>query len=43
MCGKIPRLLGVKIKEYVFDGPQIKCLMSDEKFDAIMNTTELEA
>lgn len=26
----------------VFDGPQIRSFMADDKFDATMNTTELE-
>ncbi|GBP66068.1 hypothetical protein EVAR_37530_1 [Eumeta japonica] len=38
-----PRLSDAKIKEGVFDGPQIRSLMADEKFDATMNNTELDA
>lgn len=34
---KTPRLSDAKIKGGVFDGPQIRSLMADEKFDATMN------
>ncbi|GBP69983.1 hypothetical protein EVAR_50752_1 [Eumeta japonica] len=37
------RLSDAKIKEGVFDGPQIRFLMADENFDATMNNTELDA
>ncbi|CAH1111013.1 unnamed protein product [Psylliodes chrysocephalus] len=43
LCQKFPRLSDAKIKEGVFDGPQIRSLMTDERFDTTMNTTELEA
>lgn len=43
LCKKIPRLSDAKIKEGVFDGPQIRSLMADEKFDATMNNTESDA
>ncbi|GBP61571.1 Gamma-aminobutyric acid type B receptor subunit 1 [Eumeta japonica] len=43
LCKKGPRLSDAKIKERVFDGPQIRSLMADEKFDATMNNTELDA
>lgn len=36
LCKKIPRLSDAKING-VFDGPQIRSLMADEKFDATMN------
>ncbi|GBP69243.1 hypothetical protein EVAR_96757_1 [Eumeta japonica] len=37
------RLSDAKIKEGVFDGPQVRSLMTDEKFDAATNNTELDA
>lgn len=40
---KFPRLSDAKFKEGVFDGPQIRSLMADEKLDATMNNTESEA
>ena len=40
---KFSRLSDAKIKEGVFDGPQIRSLMTDEKFDETLNTTESEA
>ncbi|GBP32073.1 hypothetical protein EVAR_80839_1 [Eumeta japonica] len=43
LCKKGPRLSDAKIKEGVFDGLQIRSLMADEKFDATMNNTELDA
>jgi len=39
---KFSKLSHAKIKEGVFDGPQIRSLMTDEKFDETLNTTESE-
>lgn len=38
-----PKLSAAKIKEGVFDGPQIRKLMRDKEFDRILTDNELEA
>lgn len=40
---KFTRLPEAKIKEVIFDQPQIRSLSMDKKFDATINTTELES
>lgn len=42
LTSKLPKLSGAKIKEDIFDDPQIRLLMRDRNFLESMNTTEKE-
>lgn len=43
LASKFPKLSSAKIKEGIFDGPQIRLLMRDSNFLKSMNLTEKEA